>query len=354
MEFQKFITGEGMKKVFSFLLLGGILYLLRDMINLILLTFIFSFIFYNAQKFIFTNINKVVKIQRGFITVFLYILFLLLLSFGLYKYIPLLVKQLMNIVDQITNIDINNYQDKIDKRVLGLLNDINFGEYLKTGGNTLIQTIKGIGQFSVNIFLAFILSLFFILEKEEIIRFGKRVETSKISFLYKYYKEFGGNFLMTFGKVIEMQILISFINSVLSIIILKILGFPQVIGLGFMIFLLGLIPVAGVIISFIPLSIVAFKLGGLIEIVYVILMIVFLHALESYVLNPKLMSKKTKLPVFFNFIILIVSEHLMGIWGLLIGVPLFMFALHVIGIESNEPTNKIKEETIEVIDKIED
>ena len=128
------------------------------------------------------------------------------------------------------------------------------------------------------------------------------------------------------------QILISFINSILSAVTLSLLGFHQVIGLGFMIFILGLIPVAGVMISLIPLSIIAFKLGGVIMILYVLGMIVLLHALEAYFLNPKLMSMKTKLPVFFTFIILLLAEHFMGVWGLLFGIPLFLFLLDLLNV----------------------
>lgn len=110
------------------------------------------------------------------------------------------------------------------------------------------------------------------------------------------------------------------------------MGFHQLLGLGIMIFSLGLIPVAGVIISLIPLSIIAFKLGGVMKVIYVLIMVAVLHALEGYVLNPKFMSVNTKLPVFFTFVILIVSEHYMGIWGLLLGIPLFMFILDLLNV----------------------
>jgi len=63
-------------------------------------------------------------------------------------------------------------------------------------------------------------------------------------------------------------------------------------------------------------------------------MIVILHTLEAYFLNPKLMSMKTKLPVFFTFVILIMAEHFMGVWGLLFGIPLFLFFLDFIDVES--------------------
>jgi predicted PurR-regulated permease PerM len=118
------------------------------------------------------------------------------------------------------------------------------------------------------------------------------------------------------------------------------MGFPQALGLGFMIFILGLIPVAGVLISLIPLCIIAFNIGGFVKIIEVIVMIVVLHSLESYILNPKLMSSKTKLPVFLVFIILLFSEHYLGVWGLLFGIPLFIFLLDVLDINIQEKPNK--------------
>jgi len=63
-------------------------------------------------------------------------------------------------------------------------------------------------------------------------------------------------------------------------------------------------------------------------------MIVALHALETYFLNPTLMSIKTKLPIFFTFIVLIMAEHFMGVWGLLFGIPLFLFFLDLIDVKS--------------------
>ncbi|MDF2505130.1 MAG: putative permease [Clostridium sp.] len=114
------------------------------------------------------------------------------------------------------------------------------------------------------------------------------------------------------------------------------MGFPKLLALGFMIFLLSLIPVAGVIISLIPLCLIAFKIGGMVKIVYILIMVAIIHLVESYILNPKLMSEKTKLPIFFTFVILIVSEHFMGIWGLLLGIPLFMFIIEILGVKVNE------------------
>lgn len=72
-----------------------------------------------------------------------------------------------------------------------------------------------------------------------------------------------------------------------------------------MVFFLGLVPVAGVVLSLIPLSIIAYSIGGIAYIVSLVLVIMIVHAIEAYFLNPKLMSAKTELPIFFTFIVLI-------------------------------------------------
>ena len=109
--------------------------------------------------------------------------------------------------------------------------------------------------------------------------------------------------------------------------------FPYIMVLAIMIFILGLIPVAGVFISLVPLLIIAFNIGGLLKVIQVIIMIVVIHAIEAYFLNPKLMSRRTSLPVSLVFVVLIISERYLGAWGMLIGVPVFIFIMNVLNID---------------------
>ena len=195
---------------------------------------------------------------------------------------------------------------------------------------------------TLQIFLSILLSLFFLLEKDKIIRFTSRFKNGKFKWFFSNLGHFGNKFVNSFGKVIQVQFLIALTNSVLSLVFLSIMGFPQLIGLGIMIFFLGLIPVAGVIISLIPLSMIGYSIGGISTVIAVLVMIMIIHALESYVLNPKFMSAKTNLPAFFTFIVLLFSEHFLGIWGLIIGIPIFIFLLDILDIHevNNEPENE--------------
>jgi predicted PurR-regulated permease PerM len=341
--FESLIKSDLVKKLFAGLLLFGVFYFLRSMIDLFLLTFIFNYGFYSAHEFIYKKLNKIFRVSRNIVAMGVYLLLILLIVLFCIKYIPIITKQLVEIVNDVSNADISKLQNKIPAKLLDIIESINIKQYISSAGTNVVETAKDIGKIGLNVVLAFVLSLFFVLEKKELREFGIKLENSRIAYLYKFYRYFVKNFIESFGKILQMQFLVALINGTLSTIMLGIMGFPQVLGLGFMVFIFGLIPVAGVIITMVPLTVIAFQIGGVVKIAYVVIMIIALHALESYVLNPKLMSAKTKLPVFITFAILIISEHLMGIWGLLIGLPMFMFLLKVVGVEesSKKSTNTI-------------
>lgn len=324
------------KRLLTLAIVALLLYFLKDMLNLLLLTFLFTYLMYSLQKFFQKIIQKIttLKISRVIITLILYVAFIALLVLAVYKYIPIAIKQIIAILNDVVVI-INNlkgmqYDNPILDFLTAQLNTIDIAKYLGNKSSYFFELAGDIGQIGLNIFFSLILSLFFILEKDRVVRFVLGFKNSKIAGFFNEVQFFGDRLMNSFGKVIQAQILIAFCNTLLSLIGLKILGFPQLIGLGAMIFLLSLIPVAGVAISLVPLSIIAFNIGGFTYIVYVIIMIMIIHAIESYFLNPKLMSVKTNLPIFFTFLILILSEHFMGIWGLIIGIPIFIFILDLV------------------------
>jgi predicted PurR-regulated permease PerM len=265
----------------------------------------------------------------------------ILLAFLLYKYIPILISQSVEVLNKLSTLKINvESENPIFKYVQDAITEIDIKGYSKDGIDVIISFATNIGKGSLNVFIAFMLSMFFMLEKRSLSEFMHKFKDSKISGMWKYIREFGDSFLNSFGKVMQAQILIAFANSIISIIVLWIMGFPQLVALWAMIFTLSLIPVAGVIISLVPLSLIAYQIGGITNVIWVIGMIVIIHGIESYILNPKLMSDKTELPVFLTFIVLIVSEHLLGVWGLLIGIPLFIFILDFIGVKLDNSKEK--------------
>jgi predicted PurR-regulated permease PerM len=317
-----------------------VIYLLRGMANMFLLTFIFSYLGYTASSFFFKKAKIVNSRLLKAIIILIYLIIIALAIYILYKYIPVIIIELQSIIDQATLFLNSTYDNDTLNYIISLSKDFKISTYIGDNVETLFKSITNIGKWGFDIFIAIMLSLFFILEKTRIVKFTLGFKNSKVTLLFDELSFFGRKFLKSFGKVIQTQITISFINCVLSMLILAILQFPQIFGLGFMVFVLGLIPVAGVVISLIPLAIIAFSIGSFQMVVYILILVAILHALESYILNPKLMSQKTKLPVFYTFIVLIVSEHILGIWGLIIGIPIFIFILDVLEVKNGgvEPT----------------
>ncbi|MBM7691017.1 putative PurR-regulated permease PerM [Peribacillus deserti] len=306
------------------------------MINLVLFTFIFSFLMGRLQDFISFHLKKIIPANSNLIIILLYSIVVVALIVVIYKYIPVVIAQVSTLVRQIIHFYDNPPDNPTIVYLLDLAKKFASPQDLEKHFNMIYSYVTNFGKASMQVILAIILSLFFLLEKKRIVKFSSRFKYGKFGGFFLELEYFGRKFINTFGKVIEVQFTIAFVNAILSTIALWILGFPQLIGLAIMIFFLGLIPVAGVFISLIPLVTIAYSIGGGMQVIYVLVMITALHSLEAYVLNPKFMSAKTNLPAFYTFLVLIFSEHFLGIWGLIIGIPIFIFLLDILGVEDYE------------------
>jgi len=282
------------------------------------------------------KIRKYTPMNEKAVTVTLYLLLVAGIVAIIYKYLPVVTQQITQLFDLIASFSLDPDDNEIARYLAPTFEKIELGKYLEQGVDLTLKNLTNIGKVILHIFIALILSLFILLEKKRIIDFTAKFKDSKMSHLYDELHYFSKIFIRSFGKVIEAQFIIAAVNCVLSVIALSIMGFPHLIALGIMLFILGLVPVAGVIMSLIPLTIIAYSIGGPMYIVYILVIVMVLHAMEAYFLNPKLMSAKTNLPIFYTFIVILFSEHFLGVWGLIIGIPLFMFLLDILGVTSSE------------------
>ena len=330
------IKSSGFKRISIFVLLALVLYGLKDMINLILFTFIFTFLMDRLVIFL----SRKIPLNRKILVVASYTTIVGFLSYALVKYLPMIIGEITALIKQITAFYTKKHDNIILNYLVSRLEEIQISSYLERGFTFLITYFTDISTFSLQILIALLMSLFFLLEKPRLIEFTKKFKTSKVASIYAEIEFFSVKFVGTFGKVIEAQLIIAVVNCILTTIALWIFGFPQLGGLSIMIFFLGLIPVAGVIISLIPLVIIGYSIGGLMTVLYVFIAIMIIHAIEAYILNPNLMSSKTNLPVFYTFLVLIFSEHFFGVWGLIIGIPVFVFILDVLEVTDHKKARR--------------
>ncbi|MGG1292125.1 AI-2E family transporter [Bacillus smithii] len=335
---KRFANSKTWRRIVILAIIVFFLYIVRSMMNVILLTFIFTFLMDRLEKMV----SGFIRINRKITVILLYTIVVGLLLYGIVRYLPVIVAEITQLVKQITEFYTRPQHNVILNYLVDFLKEKQISSYLQQGVTFLLKYFTDISKIVLQVLLAIILSLFFLLEKERLIRFTRKFKHSKLSMFYDEIEFFGRKFVRTFGKVIEAQVVIAIVNTILSIAGLWIMGFPQLFGLAIMILFLGFIPVAGMIISLIPLSIIAYSIGGYIKVLYVLIMIAVVHAVEAYLLNPKLMSSKTNLPVFYTFMVLIFSEQFFGVWGLILGIPIFVFLLDVLEV-TDSSYNKEKE-----------
>ncbi|UQS87089.1 AI-2E family transporter [Nicoliella spurrieriana] len=318
-----------------------VLYLVRGMMTIILLTFIFTFLVLTIVNWI----RKFIQIPKPLLVSIIYITIVLLVSWALSVYVPQIIDQAIMGIKSLINFyqspnNITGQDTEIQRYITDFLSKFNLVSVLKGSANAVFEYIASIGSVSVSVFISLILSFFFTLESDRMATFSKKFLTSNIGWLFQDIYYYARIFVRTFGVVLEAQLFIAICNTVLTTIVMAVMGLPQLLILALMVFFLSLIPVAGVIISFIPLSLVCYSTGGIYDVLYMIITIIVVHVVEAYVLNPKFMSSRTKLPIFYTFVVLIVGEKIFGGWGLIVSVPIFTFILHILNVQRvDNPAN---------------
>jgi predicted PurR-regulated permease PerM len=133
----------------------------------------------------------------------------------------------------------------------------------------------------------------------------------------------------SFAKVMGAQMVISAINAVLTAAFLIFNSYPYAGLLTTLVFLCGLIPIVGNIISNAVIVGVGFTLSSRTG-VYALVFLVMIHKLE-YFLNSKIVGQRIDSPMWLTLIGLLVGERLMGVPGMILA-PVF---LHFIKIEAS-------------------
>ncbi|MCR8660119.1 AI-2E family transporter [Paenibacillus endoradicis] len=328
---REFFAQPVVKRILFLLLVALLLFSLRSMINLLLLLFLVTFVMGRLEGVITKGLSRFFPVSPIVVNIVLYVLLLSGLVFSLINYVPKLVNQVADMYNSTTHFLTAPQNNETAQTVAAMLEKLDFQKYWGSAVNYIMK----LGKWLEIILFVIILSFFYLLQRNKVVKFTMKFRDSKIGWLYKEFEYFGRKFTSSFGKVIEVQLLIAVFNTILTIVGLWIFGFPYLFALTIMVFLLSLIPVAGVMISFIPIGIIGYQIGGLTLVLWTVGMIIVIHGIETYILNPKLYAQKTKLPMFYTFIILIFSQHFMGIWGLIIGIPIFMFLLDVLDVDQS-------------------
>lgn len=186
-------------------------------------------------------------------------------------------------------------------------------------------------QFVLAILLSFLLIWDLPRTKEGLSRFAE----GRTAEIYREIVPGLSAFGTMLGRAFEAQSAVAVVNAILSTVLFLLLGLPSIALLAMIVFVCSYIPILGMLLSTLPAAFLALRVGGITHVLWLVAGIAVIHAIEAYMLNPLIYGRHLRLHPMATLVILLVAEHLFGVWGLLLGVPLAAFMLkHVIEGES--------------------
>lgn len=203
--------------------------------------------------------------------------------------------------------------------------------HASTAVSMLLRLISSATRVTLQACISLVFS-FFIVYDLPVLRQG--IETLRFSRLGPLYDELAEplrNFGSLVGKSLQAQVTIAIVNTALTAVGMWILQLPSLLFLSLVVFLMSFIPLLGVIVSTIPMCLDALSTHGFGRAMAVIAMVAIVHAIEAYALNPAIYSAHLKLHPLLVLTVLLLSEHSVGLWGLILAVPFSVFVIeHVV------------------------
>jgi predicted PurR-regulated permease PerM len=193
-------------------------------------------------------------------------------------------------------------------------------------GKSLAENPLEVGQSVLSSVSSFLLSLLFsfliVLDLRKIKRGVKGLANTKIGFIYDEVADNIAGFGRVLGRALEAQLFIAICNTVLTAACIWVMGIPNLLVLSTIVFFCSFIPVAGTFISSTPIALLALQGGGVGDMSIVIVMIVIVHLVETYVLNPQIYGHHMHMNPVLVLIVLTIGGKLFGVWGLILGIPI--------------------------------
>ncbi|MBM4062202.1 MAG: AI-2E family transporter [Planctomycetes bacterium] len=178
-----------------------------------------------------------------------------------------------------------------------------------------------VGSFLLSILFSFLI----VLDLPRIRRAVASLAQTRVRFIYDEVAEGIGTFGKVLGRALEAQLFIAICNTILTAICVWLMDLPSLLVLSTIVFFCSFIPVAGTFISSTPICLLALLGGGFGMMLLAIGMILLIHGLETYVLNPQIYGHHMRMNPVFVLIVLTIGGKLFGVWGLLLGIPIVNF-----------------------------
>ena len=308
----------------------GLLYLFRDMFGLVFITFIMCFIVSGIMH----RLRRKYRFNRRVVVVVSYLLFLMGVGAFLIYIPPKLLAETINFTEQLPQsmtsvrnwLNSNLSQNELIAPLLPQLKETVLPESMLVSAWNILRGMLEKGLHYIGwFFLAMMFSFLIMFDLPELSRGVRRLRFTRLAESYRETADSIILFAKVVGENFRAQLLISAINTMLTAICLHFMGVKAIALLCTIVFMCGLIPVLGMWISSVPIMLMAVNTGGMELGLWALVMIVCIHLLEAYVLNPRIISSFMHINPVMTLIILYIAHSLIGMWGMLLGVPIAVY-----------------------------
>lgn len=318
---------KGLMKLFGLLILGALLYMIRDIVFLFVLAVLIAVLIDPLAD----------RLEKRHIPRFLSVLLVYLVGIGiilgvLVVAVPPAVEQLRDLYTQykpfIENLPI---EDELTRFFLS-------GELFSNDLQSIVDIVSRSGlwqaypqilsllahtiTFVANFILVLVLAFFMVIEE-------RRMRDMFLYLVPKKHQEFTSSLMVKIkkrlGGWLRGQLILMACIFVLTFISLSILQIPYALILAIIAGLLEAIVYVGPIVATVPAVIVAFSISPLMA--GIVLLVYFLiQQIESDLLTPKIMQKTTGMNPVVTILAVVICYEFLGVIGALLAVPLTMLA----------------------------
>lgn len=282
-----------------------------------------------------SKIRLVRKKARPISILLTYIMFILLVIILINVILPVVIESINELIGNFQNyytkfMDTYNSLPENDvfktEVIHGFLNElqkIDLKEYVSI--ETITGYLKGAVSFASGIldtFIAFVVSIYILSERTEIIRFFKKLfkvtlNKKVCNYLGKYFY----NSNQVFFKFLSSQFIDAVVVGVLATIAMKIIGVKYAALLGFTIGLFNMIPYFGAIIAVAISALITLITGGLSQAIVMLIVVIILQQIDANVINPKIIGDSLKISPLIVILSVTIGGAYFGVLGMFLGVP---------------------------------
>ncbi|MGG7145090.1 AI-2E family transporter [Clostridium nigeriense] len=305
----------------------------------------FLLVFYENKVFETKYIKKLkLKSKRGLGIVLSYITAFFIIGMVVKFLLPQVIDSIIGLVNDIPTY-INSTTEFVNKAIKDLNIEDQYSKTLIDNFNNLVNyiirfvtnLIPAIGSLVAkiassiwNVILGIIVSVYLLIDKEKLCALCKKVTYGLLT------EEYAEGLIRlfhksnhTFGRFLIGKIIDSLIIGVLTFIILTIFKMPYTVLVSVIVGITNIIPFFGPFIGAIPSFIIILFVSP-VQSLWFLLIILVIQQLDGNVIGPKILGDSIGISAFWILFSILVAGKVLGLVGMIIGVPLFAIFYSII------------------------